>query len=162
MKKLFVLALMSLMTLSIAAQKVTIPAGTRVHCKLVSNVRGAKVDVGDKVQFTVSNDVIVDGKVAIKYGTPVVGTVYEAKRSSWWGTRGRLGIKLNEVDLQNGYAVPLENGNLYIKGKNRTTASVLLFFFITMPACFICGEGAEAQAGTEVVAHVAMDTEVRL
>lgn len=162
MKKFLFIALMSLMTLSIAGQKVTIPAGTRVHCKLVNNVRGAKVDVGDKVQFTVSNDVIVDGKVAIKYGTPVVGTVYEAKRSSWWGTRGRLGIKLNEVYLMNGYSVPLSNGDLYVKGDNRTTLSVLLFCFAAIPCCFICGERAEAQAGTEVVAHVAMDTEIRL
>ena len=162
MKKLFLLALMSVMTLSITAQKVTIPAGTRVHCKLVNNVRASKVKVGDKVNFTVSNDVIVDGRTVVKYGTPVTGTVYKAKRSSWWGTRGQLGIKINEVDLQNGYTIPLQNGDLFVKGKNRTAASVLLFFFVTMPACFICGERAEAVAGAEVVANVSMDTEVRL
>ena len=140
--------------------RIIIPAGTRVHCRLENNVRASKVDVGDKVQFKVSHDVMVNGKVVIKYGTPVTGTVYEAKRSKWWGTRGRLGIKLDYVYLPNANDAPLENGNLYVKGKNRTTASVLLFFFVTWPACFICGERAEAQAGTEVVGYIATDTEI--
>lgn len=49
----------------------------------------------------------------------------------------------------------MANGDIYITGKNRTTLSVLLFLFVTWPACFITGSKAELQAGYEVVATVA-------
>ena len=162
MKKLFFLALMSVMTLSITAQKVTIPAGTTIICQLVNNVRASKVKVGDKVDFIVSRNVVVDGKTVVKYGTPIKGTVYKANCSSWWGTKGKLGIKIDNIDLQNGYTIPLRDADLYVTGKNRTALSVILFTFVAIPCCFITGTRAEVAAGYEVYATVSNDTEVRL
>ncbi len=151
------------MSLATFAQKeVTVKAGTLVPLQIINPTKAADVSVGQKVAFRVSRDINVDGVTAITYGTIVNGTVYEAKRSSWWGTKGRLGIKITELYGPNGEMVPLTNGDVYVTGKNRTTLSVLLFCFVTIPACFICGSKAEIPVGYEIQANVAANTLVKV
>ncbi len=154
------LCLMSLATF--AQKEVTVKAGTLVPLQIINPTKAADVSVGQKVAFRVSRDINVDGVTAITYGTIVNGTVYEAKRSSWWGTKGRLGIKITELYGPNGEMVPLTNGDVYVTGKNRTTLSVLLFCFVTIPACFICGSKAEIPVGYEIQANVAANTLVKV
>ncbi len=151
------------MTVATFAQKeVTVKAGTLVPLQIVNSTKAADVSVGQKVAFRVSRDINVDGMTAIPYGTTVNGTVYEAKKSSWWGTKGRLGIKISEMYGPNGEMIPLTNGDVYVTGKNRTTLSVLLFCFVTIPACFICGSKAEIPNGYEIQANVAANTLVKI
>ena len=120
------------------------------------------MDEGQKVSFRVSRDINVDGVTAIPYGTLVSGKVYEAKRSSWWGTRGRLGIRIDEIQMPTGEIVPLQNGDIYIKGKNRTALSVVLFAIVVWPACFICGSKAEMPNGYEIQANIAANTVIKV
>ncbi len=161
MKNFLLSVLVFLLSVGLHAQnEVTVKAGTAVPLQVVNYTRASQVKVGDNVLFRVSRDVLVNGINAIPYGTTVRGTVYEAKKSSWWGTKGRLGIRVNEIAMPNGDIIPLENGNLYVTGKNRTTLSVLLFCFVTIPACFITGERAEVQAGYEIQAYVAKTTTI--
>ncbi len=163
MKKLFMCVVLCLMTVASFAQKeVTVKAGTLVPLQIVNSTKAADVSVGQKVAFRVSRDINVDGMTVIPYGTTVNGTVYEAKRSSWWGTKGRLGIKISEMFGPNGEMIPLMNGDVYVTGKNRTTLSVLLFCFVTIPACFICGSKAEIPNGYEIQANVAANTLVKI
>lgn len=163
MKKLFVCCVLCLMSVASFAQtEVTVKAGTLVPLQVVNYTKAADVNVGQKVLFRVSRDINIDGVTAIPYGTTVNGTVYEAKKSSWWGTKGRLGIKVTEMYAPNGEMIPLQNGDLYVTGKNRTALSVLLFCFVTMPACFICGSKAEVPAGYEIQANVAANTVIKV
>jgi len=163
MKKLFVCCVLCLMSVASFAQtEVTVKAGTLVPLQVVNYTKAADVNVGQKVLFRVARDINIDGVTAIPYGTTVNGTVYEAKKSSWWGTKGRLGIKVTEMYAPNGEMIPLQNGDLYVTGKNRTALSVLLFCFVTMPACFICGSKAEVPAGYEIQANVAANTVIKV
>ena len=145
-----------------AQKEVTVKAGTMVPLQITNATKAADVSVGQKVAFRVSRDINVDGVTAIPYGTIANGTVYEAKKSSWWGTKGRLVIKITEMFGPNGEMIPLANGDVYVTGKNRTTLSVLLFCFVTIPACFICGSKAEIPNGYEVQANVAANTLVKV
>lgn len=163
MKKLFASLVLCMLSVTIFAQKeVNVKAGTIVPLQIVNPTKAADVKKGQKVAFRVSRDINVDGVTAIPYGTIVNGSVYEAKKSSWWGTKGRLGIKLNEIVMPNGEMVPLTNGDVYVTGKNRTTLSVVLFALVVWPACFICGSKAEIPAGYEVQANVASTTMVKV
>lgn len=130
--------------------------GTLIPIRTVRYMRAADYRVGDRVNFIVGRDVVEDGKIVIPFGTPVYGTVYEAKRSSWWGTKGRFGIRVNSIALPDGRTVPLNESNVYVTGKNRTTLTVLLFVFLVWPGCFICGTKAEIMPGTEFLATVGM------
>lgn len=163
MKKFFVCVSLCLMSIVAFAQKeVTVKAGTMVPLQVVNPTKAADVKEGQKVAFRVSRDINVDGLTAIPYGTIVNGNVYEAKKSSWWGTKGRLGIKLTDLVAPNGEIIPLTNADVYVTGKNRTTLSVLLFCFVTIPACFITGSKAELPNGYEIQANVAANTIVKV
>ena len=166
MKKLILCCVLGLMSAVTFAQKevkeVMLKAGTLVPLQISSPTKAADVSVGQKVAFKVSRDINVDGVTAIPYGTIVNGTVYEAKKSSWWGTKGRLGIKISEMFGQNGEQIPLQNGDVYVTGKNRTPLSVGLFLFVIWPACFICGSKAEIPHGYEIQANIAANTLVKV
>ena len=151
MKKSLFLLIMSLMCVSGFAQK-------QVTVKAANTVAAANVNVGDKVLFTVARDINIGGVTAIPYGTSVSGVVTLAKKSSWWGTKGRLGLNITELVMPNGTVIPLQNGIVQIQGKNRTALSVGLFIFVAWPACFICGSKAEMQAGYEIQTNVATNT----
>lgn len=133
----------------------TLNSGTLIPIQNANYTRAAYLRLGQTVQFRVARDVEVNGIKIIPYGTSVRGNVYEVKKSSWFGTKGRLGISFNEIVLPNGVTIPLKNGNLYVTGKNRTPLSVLLFLLVTWPACFITGSKAELPAGYEITAEIA-------
>lgn len=162
MRKVLLMLFMSVVCLGAFAEKsVTVKAGTLIPLQAVNGVEAANVKIGDKVLFRVSRDVMIDGVTAISYGTMVNGKVIQAKKSSWWGTKGRLGINISELVMPNGTVIPLQNGQIQINGKNRTTLSVVLSLFV-LPACFICGSKAEMSAGYEVEANVAANTELKI
>ena len=122
MKKLLLLLVLAVMSSTFAfAQKVTVKAGTPVSLQVVNPVKAADLEVGQKVLFRVSRDINVKGVTAIPYGTIVHGSVYEAKRSKWFGIKGRLGININEIVTSDGTVVPLTNGDIYVTGQNLLT-----------------------------------------
>lgn len=163
MKKLFLVLALGFISLTASAQKqVTIKAGTLIPFQSANTVKAADVDEGQKLNFRVARDINVDGVTAIPYGSMVNATVTKAKRSSWWGTRGRLAATITEIVMPDGTVIPITNANFEIKGKNRTALSVVLFLFVTMPACCITGSRAEMPAGYEVVGNVASNVSVKV
>lgn len=98
MKKFLFSLIMSLMCVSAFAQKeVQVKAGTIIPLRATNTVAAADVKAGDKVLFTVARDVNIDGVTAIPYGTSVSGIITLAKKSSWWGTKGRLSLNITEL-----------------------------------------------------------------
>lgn len=136
-------------------QEIKLNAGTEIPIQNINYVKAADLYVGQNVNFKVSRDIKSDNVVLIPYGTTVKGTVYEAKKSGSFGKKGRLGIRIDKITLPDGKSIPVNDGNIYIMGKNRTALSVCLFLFVTWPACFITGSKAELPAGYEVIAKVA-------
>jgi len=138
MKKILLSITIFMVASAIFAQEVIVKARTIIPLQVVNPVKAADVDEGQKIAFRVSRDINVKGVTAIPYGTLVQGTVYEAKKSSWWGTKGRLGIEVKEIVLPNSTVIPLTNGNVYTTGKNQTAISVVVFIFTLLP--FPCGQ----------------------
>lgn len=138
-----------------SSNQIVLRAGTEVPVQIITPIKAADVKKGQIVPFRVYKDICVNGVTLIPYGTIVRGTVYKAEKSSWWGTKGKLGIQINNIVLPNGAQIPLNNGNVYVTGTNRTPLSVLLFCFVTIPACAICGSKAEIPVGYEHLTTVA-------
>lgn len=161
MKKVILsLAFLVMSGFAFAQKQLTIKGGTIVPVEAVKNVCASEVQVGQNVDFKVSRDVIVDGEVAIPVGSIVKGSVYEAKRSSAFGTKGRLGIKLRYVTLPSGDVVSFAASDVYIQGKNRTAISIIVFCCTCLP--FPCGSKAELATGIEYDATVASNTTVTI
>ncbi len=163
MRKFFVFLFLFALSMNYSfAQKkeVTIKGGSIVPLEAINNVRASKVHEGQTIDFRVSRDIVVDGIVAIPIGTIAKGTVYEAKRSSWFGTKGRLGIKVRYLTLPSGENISFASTDVYITGKNRTPLSVVVFLFTWLP--FPCGSKAEMKAGYEFDATVASNTTITI
>ena len=153
--------LMLIMAIVMMAQKqVTIKGGTIVPLESTATVKAADVNVGQTVDFKVSRDVVVDGVVAIPRGTIAKGTVYEAKRSTAFGTKGRLGIKARSLTLPSGENISFASSDIYIQGQNRTALSVVIFCFTLLP--FPCGSKAVMPLGYEFDATVASNTTITI
>ena len=161
MKRLSISMLMLIMAIAMMAQKqVTIKGGTIVPLESTATVKAADVNVGQTVDFKVSRDVVVDGVVAIPRGTIAKGTVYEAKRSTAFGTKGRLGIKARSLTLPSGANISFASSDIYIQGQNRTALSVVIFCFTLLP--FPCGSKAVMPLGYEFDATVASNTTITI
>ena len=153
--------LMLIMAIAVIAQKqIIIKGGTIVPLESTANIKAADVNVGQTVDFRVSRDVLVDGIIAIPCGTIAKGTVYEAKRSTAFGTKGRLGIKVRYLTLPSGDNISFASSDIYIQGQNRTALSVVVFFFTLLP--FPCGSKAVMPLGYEFDATVANNTTVTI
>ena len=161
MKRFAISTLMFIMAIAVIAQKqVTIKGGTIVPLESTVKIKAADVNVGQTVDFRVSRDVLVDGIVAIPSGTIAKGTVYEAKRSTAFGTKGRLGIKVRYLTLPSGENISFASSDIYIQGQNRTALSVVVFIFTLLP--FPCGSKAVMPLGYEFDATVANNTTVTI
>lgn len=162
MRKYFfiLLSIIPLLSQAQAKEKVTVKGGTILTVAATENLRASNANVGDRVNMKVVRDVKVDGKVAIPAGSLVFGKVTEAKRSTCFGTKGRLSINLTGVSLANGESIPFTNSNINITGKNRTPLSVVIFCLTCLP--FPCGSKAELVAGSEYEAMIANNVEIEL
>lgn len=138
-----------------------IKAGTVVPLQSVDQVKAADVEEGQIVNFKVVQDVCIDGTCVIPGGTLVKGKVTEAKKSSLAGTKGRLKISINSLNLPSGEPVYFTNSDVNISGKNRTPLAVVTGLFV-WPCIFIPGTKAVMPAGYETLATVAANTTVTI
>lgn len=161
MKRFSISMLMLVMAIAMMAQRqVTIKGGTIIPLESTAKIAAADVNVGQAVDFRVSRDILVDNIVVIPCGTIAKGTVYEAKRSSAFGTKGRLGIKVRYLTLPSGENISFASSDIYIQGQNRTALSVVVFFFTLLP--FPCGSKAVMPLGYEFDATVASNTTITI
>lgn len=163
MKKILFLAITALVCMMLKAQEkkeVTIKAGTIVPLEAINNVRASLVHEGQNIDFKVSRDILVNKIVAIPAGTIAKGTVYEAKKSTCFGTKGRLGIKVRYLTLPSGDVLNLTSTDVYITGKNRTPLSIVIFCCTCLP--FPCGSKAEMKVGYEFDGTIANTTTVTI
>ena len=162
MKKIvFVFATVMICAVASAQGQVTIKAGTIVPMQSIKEVMAADVDEGQMVDFQVSQDIIVNKVCVIPRGTLVKGKVSQAQKSSIAGTKGRLRITIDRMNLENGEPLFFSNTEVRIYGKNRTPLAVVLGCFV-WPCIFIPGTKAVMPAGYEVYATVASNVTVSL
>ncbi len=161
MRKLFFLSCVLLGVINLNAQKVTLKAGTIVPLRATQQVKAADVEEGQTVDFAVMQDVNVDGKCVIPQGTLVKGRVSEARKSTIAGTKGRLVITIDRMNLSDGEPIFFSNTAVRINGQNRTPLAVGLGIFV-WPCIFIPGTKAVMPAGYEVQAIIAANKDIEL
>jgi hypothetical protein len=79
----------------------TLANGTPIHLKLGKTLSSETAHVGDVVDLTVEEDVLVDGLCVIPTGSSAVGIVTEAEPKKRMGHGGKLGLGVNFVQLAN-------------------------------------------------------------
>jgi hypothetical protein len=106
---------------------VTVPEGTPVQLRTVEAVDGKRAKGGEPVQFTVIQDVTLNGVLAIPRGATVQGVIAEAKPAGELAGSAELALELTSLEL-GGRNYPLESDLFKVRGpgKGERTASNII------------------------------------
>ncbi|MGA3100420.1 MAG: BON domain-containing protein [Terracidiphilus sp.] len=104
---------------------VTIPAGTLLQVRTSEPVDSKRAKDGEPVQFTVIQDVVAGGFLAIPRGATVHGVVTEVKNEGSGHLAGSsvLALALTSLDL-GGQSYPLDTNQFRVKGPNKAGQTV--------------------------------------
>jgi LssY C-terminus len=138
----------------------TIPDGTLIKLRLAENVSSAHARVGDSLNFVVVRDVSVEGFSVIPAGTIAHGWVTAVKGRRFLGIGGKVGLKLDSLELISGDRIGLR-AHMEVKGRSRTklmAAAMIATGFIFLPAApvFLLTRGHDSTVvkSTEITAQI--------
>lgn len=131
---------------------------TPVILVLRENVSSKDKKPGDKVQLVVFEDIIIDGRVLIKHGSPVMGTLSIVREAASLGEPGEIAIVPQYVEAIDGQKVRL-GGTLYARGKDKEVSTAVLTA-ICLPFALRGGGQATVTDGTELKAYVEKDYKI--
>lgn len=97
---------------------VTIPQGTLLQLRTNEPVGTKNAKDGTQVQFTVIQDVVFGGVLAIPRGAAVHGVVTAVKRAGALSGNPELALSLTSLDL-GGQSYPLDTDQFKVKGPNK-------------------------------------------
>ena len=115
-----------------------IPDGTRIAVRTMEQLSSATLKDGSPVTFAVVEDVVVDGEVVIKQGTPVRGTIVDAEAKRRMGRAGKLQYTVNETKAVDRSAIRLRalqdrKGDSNVTSTAVTTVAVGVFVPVAAP-----------------------------
>ncbi len=117
--KLFLMMLSVAFLSPIFGQRtITLDEGTVVQVVLDENLTSNVSQVGDLVNLSIAEDVIVDNKIVLKKGSPVTGRVTEASGAKWAGQKGKLDFTIDYAKSEFGKNINLAANNV-AAGKSR-------------------------------------------
>jgi hypothetical protein len=164
-KFLAVLLAFNFLSVSLLAQglaKVILPAGTIVRLENSSEISSENLIAGQTVDFFVSGDVKVDGKVVVKSGAIAKGYVTRVQKAKGLGKEGSLEIEIRSVQAVDGSEVKLTSSRVSEVGDDKQTAAILLGVLVCILFLTKKGENAKIPPGFSLDGRVASDTEVSL
>ena len=137
-----------------------LPDGTRIPVRTMEQLSSATLKDGDAVTFAVVEDVVVDGEVVIKQGTPVRGAIVDAEAKRRMGRAGKLQYTVNEtkgVDRTTirVRAIQDRKGNSNVTSTAVTTVAVGVFVPVAAPFFLLRkGHDVVVPEGTRIDAFV--------
>ncbi len=137
------------------ADSITIPANTRVYVETNEFISGKKKSTseGQVIRSSVWRDVIIEGQIVIKAGTPVLVRVDSFKRAKVAGVKGKITLGAYETTLFNDTPIQLDGG-YYKEGRGRMALAITLGVIVFLPLIFIKGKKAKLESGTVFDAYI--------
>jgi hypothetical protein len=152
----------SLIAQSVLAQDMghRLPDGTKVPLRLMETISSGTAKDGDAVNFTVVEDIMTDGEVVIKQGTPVRGVIVQAQGKRRMGRAGKLSYTVTETKSVDRQTIRLratqqKSGDSHATSVAVTTTAVAVFVPVAAPF-FLLRKGKDivVAEGTRVDAFV--------
>lgn len=142
------------------SKKIILPEGTLVKAALKNEIRGGKMQVGNQIEFTLNQPLVIGDQVVVPQGAKILGSITEARASGVLGRKGKLAFDIEYLYLDNGQVVKLTGQSAKnLKGSGAIVAATAVV--LTPLGLLIPGKGAKFEAGTVFDAYVAKDTELR-
>jgi len=133
--------------------------GTIIKAALLEDINGKEVNVGQNINFELSEDVIISDHVAIRKGAKIVGTVTEAERSKALGKKGKLAFSIDYMYLPDGEIIKLRSQvEKNLKGSGAAVAAGAIL--LSPVALLFNGKNAKYKKGDVFTAYI--DKEVKI
>ena len=120
------LTIAMLLTAGMAMTQVIIPDGTRIRVRLEQNLSSESTEVGQVVDFAVTQEVRVGDGVVIASGAPAQGSIIQAEAKRRMGRGGKLAFTVERVQMVDGNWLNVRYTPQKAEGKGHVaTTSVL-------------------------------------
>jgi len=97
------------------AQKITLPAGTRILIRTSNTIDSSQQQAGYKFKASLETNLQADNVVVARRGTPVYGVLASASSAGKMKGSSELGLELTDIYL-NGTSYPLLTNTYEVKG----------------------------------------------
>jgi len=140
--------------------------GTAIPLRAADSISSADAKVGDPVDFVVVQDVVLDGFPVIPQGTIAHGTISDVKRKRRMARGGKLGVKMEFIELSSGEKIPVRadtrvNGGGQSKMMATGMAVTAMAFYPAAPALMMMrGKDIVLLKGAGLTAYVDGNTSV--
>jgi len=141
-------------------KEVSLSPGTMVILKVNETVKG-DMATGTSIKLSVLHDVVKNGYVLIKAGTPAFGTVASAEKAKMIGREGKVSISVDKTQAVDGQTVFLQ-GSMSGTGEEKLVTSVVVSTLLCPLALLMKGGEAEIPAGAELRTFVANEVKVKV
>ncbi|MEP7221902.1 MAG: hypothetical protein ABI673_04445 [Novosphingobium sp.] len=132
-------------------QRFFLPMGTPLMLRTNTQISPKDNKPGDHVYLEVAENVAFRGQVVIPIGSPVLAEVTRVQRNGHFGVKGKIGIRLVQVETPNG---PVRlGGTAYKEGKSGTVASFGTMVLVSSLGFLIHGTSGQIKPGTAVEAY---------
>jgi hypothetical protein len=134
--------------------------GTPLMVVTAQEITSKQAKPNDPVNFTVNEDVIVNGQVIVRKGTAAVGSVVTAQKGGYMGNSGKLAIAVESTTTIDGQPLKLRAAK-GLEGNDKTT-SVAFASFISPLFLFKRGGDAKITTGMPITVYIAEEKRFRL
>lgn len=139
---------------------IVVTQGTPVNVVTVKEVTTKNAKPNDPVEFTVAEDLVIDGQVIVKKGTPAIGSVINAEKGGYMGKSGKLAVQVESTTTSDGQPLKLRAAKGH-EGDDKTTSTMVLSM-ISPAFLFRKGSEAKIEPGTPVTVYVAEEKRFRV
>jgi Protein of unknown function (DUF2846) len=140
--------------------EIVVPEGTLINVSVAKEVTSKDAKPNDPVEFTVTEDLVIDGQVIVRKGTPAIGSVINAEKKGYLGKSGKLAVQVESTTTSDGQRLKLRAA----KGREGDDKTVSTAMLSQISPAFLFRKGGEAkiEAGTVVPVHVAEEKRFRV
>lgn len=140
--------------------EIVVAEGTPINVITAKEVTTKEAKPNDPVDFTVAEDLVINGQVIVRKGTPAVGSVINAEKGGYMGKSGKLAVQVESTTTSDGKPLKLRAAKGR-EGDDKTTSTMVLSM-ISPAFLFRKGKEAKIETGTAVTVYVAEERRYRL
>ena len=147
-------------TVGRSQDEIVVAEGTAINVITVKEVTTKEAKPNDPVEFTVAEDLVINGQVVVRKGTPAIGSVINAEKRGYMGKSGKLAVQVESTTTSDGQPLKLRAAKGR-EGDDKTMSTIMLT--VISPA-FLLRKGSEAKIapGTAVTVYVAEEKRFRV
>ena len=143
-------------------ESVTLKAGTIIPLETISQINSEFLTIGSSIDFTVVQDVKVQGKTVIRAGGVARGQVVRVDRARNLGRAGYVEVDMKYATAVDGSKVLIHGGNVGMEGNDKKMLSIGLGIFVCILFLLMKGKNAIIPQGYGVNVSVTTSSEINV